>query len=290
MKVRICLAVVLATLVAATWAWGDGFNLTSWPLIVHSTAIQDVFADSMTTGCQLTGGYPSAVSDEVSYYDAFTGGSFIAWYKVGGPGPQNVWQGNLTTIEPDKSYWITIRGAHAAVTLTMTGAVSDTNRIIPIAPGDHLGAGTSSFNYVGSCFAVPCSLKNAGLVASGFTGGYPSGVSDYVQYIDQAGNSFLAWYKVGGPGPQNVWQGNFSTLEPGQGYWIEVRTAHAFASNQWIYPVPAKGAKAVLSKEIRVSTESAAKGESFNRLHRSLSPSVNKSLAPEKTVEGKRTR
>ncbi|MCK4597963.1 hypothetical protein KAU04_07965, partial [bacterium] len=206
MKVKISLVVVLATLMATTLAFGQGFNLVSWPLIVHDTGIQPAFADSMGTGCQITGGFPSAQSDAVEYFNAATELYTSAWYKVGGPGPQNVWQGDLTTIEPDKAYWITILTAHPAVTLTMTGSVASTSRLIPIQPGFVGPPARSAFNFVGSCFAVPCSLKDAGLVASGFTGGFPSSTSDLIQYFDSVTGWKSAWYKVGGPGPQNVWQ------------------------------------------------------------------------------------
>jgi hypothetical protein len=287
MKVKISLVVVFATLFAASLAFADGYNLVGWPLEVADTAVQPVMADSMGTGCQLTGGYPATNSDQIKYYDASTTIWSTAWYKQGGPGPQNQWFGTLTTIEPDKGYWIIIKGTHPAVTLTMTGSVNVTGRTIPIQPGP-------SNNYVASLFAVSRPLGSlvgedfCNLVGSGFTGGYPATSSDKVRYFDGA-SWYAAWWKVGGPGASNLWKGSAGptglNLEPGNGYIIDVLAGHSFIANTWSFIPPAKGAKTDLS-----GTTRTIKREVSSKVARALGPSTNKSLAREHQVEEKRTR
>ncbi len=267
MKVKISLVVVLATLIGAATAFGAGFNLVGWPLLPHDTSIQAVFADSMGTGCQLTGAMGAAGSDKVNYSP--DGASWLtAWYRtVGG------WQGTLTTIEADRSYWIEIATGHSAVTLTMTGSVCGVTRYIPILPG-------ASINYVSSAFPYNVDLDDAGLLASGFTGAMGAAGSDKINKWDGS-NWTTAWYRnVGG------WQ-VFTILEPGQGYILEVMAGHSFTDDQWVYPVPPpSGSKAGLSRE----SKSRASQQVPGRMKRFLGSSTNKSLAPEKTVENKRTR
>jgi hypothetical protein len=287
MKVKISLVVLIATLFAAPLAFGQGFNLVGWPLEVADTAIQPVMADSMGTGCQLTGGYPAPSSDQVKYYDPATTTWYTAWYKQGGPGGSYLWTGTVTTIEPDKGYWIIIQTAHPAVTLTMTGSVNTAARSIYIHPGP-------SNNYVASLFAVSRPLGTAqyedfcNLVGSGFTGGFPATASDKVRYFDGA-SWYAAWYKVGGPGPQNVFLGSTGPtglyLEPGNGYIIDVLAGNAFTANTWSYIPPAKGAKTDLSKETRTY-----KREVSSKVARALAPSTNKSLARDNRIEEKKSR
>jgi hypothetical protein len=287
MKVKISVVVLFVTLFAASLAFGDGFNLVGWPLEVSDTSVQAVMADSMGTGSQLTGGYPATSSDQVKYYDAATTTWYTAWYKQGGPGPQNQWKGDLLTIEPDKGYWIIIKGTHPAVTLTMTGSVNSAARSIPITAGP-------SNNYVASLFAVSRPMGTAAgedfcnLVGSGFTGGYPATSSDKVRYFD--GSSwYAAWWKVGGPGPQNIWKGSTGTagltLEPGNGYIIDVLAGNSFTADTWDYIAPAKGAKTNLSNQSRTFTR-----EVSSKVARALGPSTNKSLAREQRVEEKKSR
>jgi hypothetical protein len=287
MKVKISLVVLIATLFAAPLAFGQGFNLVGWPLLVADTAIQAVMADSMGTGCQLAGGYPATASDQVKFYDAATTTWSTAWYKQGGPGPQNVWSGDLTTIDPDKGYWIIIQTAHPAVTLTMTGSVNTAGRSIYIHPGP-------SNNYVASLFAVSRPLGTAAgedfcnLVGSGFTSGFPATSADKIRYFDGA-SWYAAWHKVGGPGPQNLWVGSTGPtglyLEPGNGYIVDLLAGNSFTANTWDYIAPAKGAQTELSKETRT-----IRREVSSKVARALSPSTNKSLARENQIEEKKTR
>jgi hypothetical protein len=291
MKVKISLVVVFATLIAATWAFGDGFNLVSTPLIPHDSGMQAFFADSMGTGCQLTGGYPATASDQVKWFDTATSIWYSAYYKVGGPGPQNIWQGTLTSFEADRGHWIIIKGTHPAVTLTMTGDVNSSTRTISIQPG-------LSFNFVGTTWATVRKLSggtgdDCNLLGSGMTSGYPATGTDNIRYFDGS-IWYTAYHKVGGPGPQNVWQGRLSgtqtlgdpEFDPGNGYIIQVQAGNAFTGNQWLYTAaPAKGATTVLSSKTR-----AVAKRDLHKTHRALGPSTNKSLAPEKTVESKRTR
>jgi hypothetical protein len=267
MKVKISLVVVLATLIGATMTFGAGFNLVGWPLLPHDNSIQAVFADSMGSGCQLTGAMVPTLSDKVNYSP--DGTSWLtAWYRtVGG------WQGTLTTIDADRSYWIEIATGNPAVTLTMTGSVCGETRYIPILPG-------LSFNYVSSAFPYIVDLDDSGLIASGFTGAMVPTLSDKINKWD--GSTWTtAWYRtVGG------WQG-YTTLEPGQGYILEVATGNSFTDDQWVYPVPPpSGSKAGLSKE----SKSRASQQVPGRIQRALSSSTNKSLVPERAVEELKTR
>ena len=248
-----------------------GYNLVSWPVEVFSSEMQVVFADSGGTGCQLTGGYPAANSDQVKYYDAATEIWQTAWYKVGGPGGSHLWKGDLATVEADKGYWIIIPDAHVPVTLTMTGAANTGTRIIPVQPGP-------SYNYVGTCWTIDRPLSgttgdDCNLVGSGFSGGYPAANSDKIRYYDGV-VWYAAWYKIGGPGDDG-WQGLPGSLEPGKGYIVEVGAGNAFVDDQWIYPEPpAKGmdsAGAGLRKSARTRERS-------RHIPRALSPSTNRSL------------
>lgn len=290
MKVKISLVVVFATLVAATWAFGDGFNLVSWPLIPHDNSTQAVFADSMGNGCQVAGGYPAANSDQVKYFDASTSTWFTAWYKVGGPGPSNQWKG-MATIDADLGYWIIIKSAHPAVTLTMTGSVNTAARSITVAPG-------LSFNFVGTAFAEARPLQGAGddcgLLASGFTGGFPAAVSDNFRYFDGT-TWYTAWYKIGGPGPGNVFRGTLSSgdaantpnFRPGNGYILQVQAGHTFVANTWTYIAnPAKGAKTDLEQQ----TRTARRQVELKRDRFSNAPSTAQKLGRESAVEQKKSR
>jgi hypothetical protein len=290
MKVKISLVVVLATLIGATWAFGDGFNMVSWPLIPHDTLIQPVFADSMGTGCQLTGSFMSYYSDLVRYYDASTSAWSTGWYNT-----TTGWQGDLTVIEADKGYWIQIRGAHPAVTLTMTGAVSSTQRVIPVYDDPTL----TTYNLVGTAYAVPCSLQgisgdDAGLIASGFTGSFMAYYSDKLRHFDGT-LWYTAWYSTS----LSHWQlqlcgsdpVNHPSLVPGSGYYLEILGGHSFTNDEWIYPIPpsySKGGKTVLRRETRVP-EKREDSVQVRRL-RNRGISTNASLAPEKVIKAKKTR
>jgi hypothetical protein len=248
-----------------------GYNLFSLPVEVFSTAPQVVFADSLGTGCQLTGGYPATNADQIKYYDAATTSWHTAWYKIGGPGGSFLWKGDLTAVEPDKGYWAIIPDAHTPVTLTVTGAANPGERTIPVQPG-------LSYNYVGTCWTVSRPFEggtgdDCNLVGSGFTGGYPATGSDKVRYFDGAAWS-SAWYKIGGPGDDG-WQGDIASLEPGNGYILEVLAGNAFAGNQWSFPEPpAKGSGIFPGRR----AERQAGRERSRTVPRALSPSTNRSL------------
>jgi|GEM_PF-546975 len=248
-----------------------GYNLVSWPVVIHSDVVQTVFADSGGTGCQLTGGYPATNADQVKYYDASTGSWSTAWYKVGGPGGSYLWKGDLAAVEVDKGYWIVIPDGHSAVTLTLTGTANPGTRTVPVQPG-------LSHNYVGTCWTMERPLNgttgdDCGLLASNLTGGYPATASDKIRYYDGA-SWYLAWYKIGGPGSDG-WQGDMSSLEPGNGYILEVLTGNAFTDDQWIYPEPpAKGMKSAESGR----RNSALTRERSRQVPRALGPSTDRSL------------
>jgi hypothetical protein len=250
-----------------------GYSLVSWPVEVHSTLLQTVFADSAGDGCQLTGGFPATNADQVKYFDAATATWYTAWYKVGGPGAGYLWEGNLTEVEADKSYWVVIHDTHPAVTLTVTGAANPGQRTIPVEPGP-------AYNYVGTCWTFERPLDgttgdDCNLLGSGLTGGYPATASDKIRYFD--GTSwYLTWYKVGGGGDDG-WQGDISSLEPGYGYILEVLAGNAFTGNQWNYiEPPAKGTMSIFSGQRRPSPSRDRSSD----VPRALGPSTDRSLDP----------
>ena len=209
----------------------------------------------------------------MKYYDAAATTWHTAWYKVGGPGASFVWQGDLSTVGSDKSYWIVIHGSHTPVILTMTGAANTGTRTIPIQPG-------LSYNYIGTCWTIDRPLSGAtgddcNLLGSGFGGGYPASASDKIRYYD--GSSwYLAWYKVDGPGDDG-WQGDISSLEPGNGYILEALDGNAFTGDQWIYPPsPAKGFQSAAPDR----RGAARSREGVRHMPRALSASTNRSLDP----------
>lgn len=304
MKVKISLVVVMAILVAASGAFATGYNMISSPLVPSNDTISCVMGDSICTGSQITGGNNQAASDEVKYYDASTGTFYTGWWKTGGPGPDFLWQGNLTNMPADLAYWVFIKTGHPAVVLTMTGAVSTTARVIPITPGT--GA-IDAFNFVGTTFPVPCALGGAGsagdcagLLASGFVGGNNLAGSDALRHYDGS-NWYAAYYKTGGPGPDFLWRGTLSAtqaadnpcLVPGDGYILQVRASNTTFTT-WTYPVPQdtcicstpKG-RVVDSSKARTSVKRAS-----SKVRRGPStPATGQSLAaPDKAVEERKIR
>jgi hypothetical protein len=289
MKVKISVVVLFATLLAASLAFGDGYNLVSWPLIPFDTGIQAVMADSMGQGVQITGGNNPTQSDGIKWFDPNTASYLTAWYKTGGPGPDFLWKGTLTTIEADKGYFITIRGTHPAVTLTMTGSVNTATRNIPIEP-----APTSpTFNYVGYAFATPCSVSglsgdDADLLASGYTGGNNPVQSDGIKWFD--GSAYhSAWYKTGGPGPDSLWKGDMTTLDPGNGFIVTVKAGHAFTGDTWVLDAPpsySKGAMVMRGGRSRVSERQVARRKD----RYGAAPATTKSLSRVEAVENKKSR
>jgi hypothetical protein len=256
-----------------------GYNLVSWPVEIYDASVQLVFADSGGAGCQLTGGYPANYSDQVKYYDAATTTWSVAWYKVGGPGGSFLWKGDLATVGADKGYWIIIPDGHSPVTLTMTGAANPETRTIPIQPGP-------SYNYVGTCWTIDRPVEgttgdDCNLLGSGLTGSYPAAASDKIRYYE-SGTWYLAWYKVGGPGDDG-WQGDIVSLEPGNGYILEVLAGNAFTDDQWVYPgvcpeLLAKGPKSIVTHP----NSPALIRERSPHVPRALSPSTDRRLDPRK--------
>jgi hypothetical protein len=268
----------------------DGWDMVSWPLIPFDTDIQAVFAESLGYGCQLTGGYPAAKSDKVLYKD-LADTFYTAWYKEGGTVPSNIWCGDLSQVEAHKGYWVVLRTEHPSVILTMTGKVNTDTVYIPIAPG---GEGAEKQTYVGTCWPLSRPLGGAsgddcGLVASGFTGGYPAVYSDKVRYHDGI-SWYAAWYKVGGPGPSNVWAGSAGPgglcLEPGLGYIISVLQGHSFHDDLWVYPPPSSPGKGAVSRR----TQPIKRRGGSRKVPWAQGSSTNQSLSPEKQAEVRKAR
>jgi hypothetical protein len=264
----------------------DGFNLVSWPLIPFDTDIQAIFADSLGTGCQLTGGNLAVNSDKVRYKDT-SNTWYMAWYKVSGSGSS--WQGSLAEVEGDKGYWVIIRTGHPGVTLTMPGRVNTDTCFIPIAPGP-------GETHVGNSWLLSRPLSGStgddcGLLASGFTGGVVGVLSDKVRHFDGVAWC-TAWYQTAGT---PTWRGELSSgqgtgdpeLEPGNGYVIQVLDGHAFDDNQWVYPPPvsSKGAVGAVSRPKREGGHQVSPPRP-----RAPGPSTNRSLDPKREVGVRRKR
>ena len=183
------------------YALRGGWNLIAIPTMVQHTSIDSVI------GAQLTGGAIPSLSDVIYH---FNGSSYqSAWYHE----PSQKWFGTLTTIEPDKGYWVYILPGHSDTLVTFVGAVPDSNRVVPVSVG---------WNMVGSSFPQEVLLPESNLSGSGFTGGATPVLSDVV-YEYGAGGYTSAWLHAASGG----WYGSLSRFQGGKGYWIFVRPDHA---------------------------------------------------------------
>ena len=205
-------------------ATGSTWTLVSLPFIPEDTSINEVIGD------QLTGGLNDGESDRIWMW---TGTTYkFAWlFDSNGEYPEydDIWYGSLTSIEPDKGYWIEIKEGHTNDKIVTCGKVSDTGRSIPVNVG---------WNLVGQTFSVSVSLADSGLSETGFTGGLNDGESDRIWMWTGTTYKFAWLFDSNGEYPEydGTWYGSLTTLEPGKGYWLEIKDGHSGFT--WNYPKP----------------------------------------------------
>jgi|GEM_PF-1519181 len=217
-----------------------GINQLSLPLIPSSNAISNVI------GTQVTGATNAFDADRVWKYNSSSPSGYdIAWL-VGGVGPpyDGQWYtGNYPTtltIGPDEGFILQIREGHSASYITFVGSVSNVDRSIPVSVG---------MNFIGTCFPVEvplgdqASTGDSNLWESGATGATNAFDADRVwKYNPSAPAGYdFAWLVDGvNPTYNGKWYtGNYPTtmkLQPGLGYWIQVREGHSGFT--WTYKKP----------------------------------------------------
>jgi hypothetical protein len=153
----------------------------------------------------------------------------MIWYNTG----TSTWQGDFTVFSEAQSYWIYVQPTHPETqTLVTFGNVVE-------SPSVNMGAMTPGYNSVGSVWAEPTLLSQAGL--TGFQGGNYLFQSDLLMsYNAQTGSFSYAWKNQAG-----VWQGNLTQLEPLKGYWIYIAPGHT-GFNWNNYPQPLMGSPGFL--------------------------------------------
>jgi hypothetical protein len=206
----------------------EGMNLISLPLIPFSTALEDVI-DS-----QVTGADNEADADRIWVWN---GTNYEFAWLVGGVGPpfDGQWytSNNPTaiTLDADQGAWLQIRPDHGPVDVYLLGEVSSTDRVIPV---------TAGMNLIGSCFPVSVPLADTNLWVSGLTGA--DNEADADRLWSWAVNHYEFFWLVDGVGApyDGQWyMGNVPVnrdLEPGKGYWIQVREGHPPFT--WLYVRP----------------------------------------------------
>ena len=186
-------------------AQNNNYTAFALPFDLDGESIPDMFGGANPI---INGGFPSSVADEI--IEQGTGSS--AWFKIGGPGPQNVWTGSLTVADEERAYQLKNLGAESII-FYLCGKVSTDNVSFTF------DFPANAYTSLGFREASAVSVEDLGLLEAGFTGGFPAGLAD--ELIEQ-GTGNTAWYKVGGPGPQNIWTGGLTELTPGKAYTIKI--------------------------------------------------------------------
>ncbi|MCX6641362.1 MAG: hypothetical protein NTW14_12935 [bacterium] len=192
-----------------------GYNQVSFPLLPADKTLNNVL------GSQLTGATTLQQSDQILLWNAATGQFQTSWYNTS----TSTWQGEFSEVRESESYWIYVQANHPALqTIVAAGNVVAT-------PVYNMGIMTPGYNAIGSVWAAPVPITQAGL--SGIQGGVYLFLSDQIMSYDAATGSYqYAWRTDNG-----TWQGNLTTLEPTKGYWIYVAPGHN--SFHWTnYPQP----------------------------------------------------
>jgi hypothetical protein len=209
-------------------------NLISLPLIPFSTALKDVI------GSQVTGAGNEGAADRIWVWNG-TNYEF-AWLVegTGNPAYDGKWYtGNsetTITLGADQGAWLQIRPGHGNQTVYLLGEVSSTDREIPLSVG---------MNLIGTCYPVSIPLGDQGandsnLWESGATGAMNEGGADRVW--SWTGSNYQFHWLVDGAGPtyDGLWytgnQQSTLQLEPGKGYWVQIRPGHD--GFHWVYPKP----------------------------------------------------
>lgn len=211
----------------------EGMNLISLPLIPFSSDLVNVI------GSQLTGAPNEGDADRLWIWN---GNNYeFAWLveDVGPPYDGKWYTGNAetaVTLGADRGAWVQVRPGHGTQAVYIAGEVAATARMIPLATG---------MNLVGSSYPVAVPLgdqqsDDCNLWESGATGADNEGDADRVwswtgsnyqfHWLVDHVNATLngTWYSGNSPSPL--------ALEPGKGYWVQIRANHAGFT--WTYPKP----------------------------------------------------
>ncbi|MDJ0765846.1 MAG: thrombospondin type 3 repeat-containing protein [Myxococcota bacterium] len=211
----------------------EGMNLISLPLVPFSDTLEDVFAS------QLTGATNEGDADRLW---AWNGTNFeFAWLvESAGPAFDGKWySGNVETtitLDADEGAWLQVRTGHGDQVVYLLGEVSSGPREIPLTVG---------MNLVGSSYPVSVPLgdqqaDDSNLWESGATGANNEGDAD--RLWSWTGSNYQLHWLVDGVGStyDGLWytgnQASVLELEPGKGYWIQIREGHS--EFLWIYPQP----------------------------------------------------
>ena len=211
----------------------EGMNLISLPLVPFSSTLVDVI------GNQLTGADNEGDADRLWVWS--DNKYQFAWLVDGvGPAYDGKWYtGNAETtitFAADRGAWIQVRQGHGTQHIYVVGEVASTARTIPLSAG---------MNLVGSSYPMAVALGDKGindsnLWESGATGSDNEGDADRVW--NWTGTNYQFHWLVAGVNADidGTWYtGNnqsMLTLEPGKGYWVQIRPGHTGFT--WTYPKP----------------------------------------------------
>ena len=133
------------------------------------------------------------------------------------------WLGDNFLFEPDNAYWVQIRPTHPGVYINLTGEVPG-QRTIDIQVGWNF-VGYTSLN---STELTQGQLDTSGLYDDGMTGAMNQDGSDRVYaWTGASWDVQWMWMNPGDPSWDGTWVGTTLSLAPGEGYWIQIRPAHA---------------------------------------------------------------
>ncbi len=220
----------------------EGMNLLSLPLIPTTGAsLVEIIGEQVT-------GSPNGMrdeSDEIWKYNPDEDSNYeYAWYIEDSIypdfndlyfDPMNV--ESVLTIEPDEGFWLQVKQGNPTSNITVTGIISDTDRVIETVVG---------MNLIGTAFPVTVSLVDSAL--NGPATGSPNGMrdeSDEVWKYNAAedSNYEYAWLIEGSiyPDFNDKWFDPMNVestieLEPGKGYWIQVKETNVGFT--WTYTKP----------------------------------------------------
>jgi hypothetical protein len=189
-----------------------GASLISLPFIPADLDINKVIGNQLTGGSPF-GGTPDTIQTNVN-------GTLLSSY-LNGSGIWNTAQ--ISTMEPDRGYFININYANVAKTITLAGKTTPTRRTV-----DLIG-GTGTFNYVGSCYPLNISLNSSDLA------GLLAGAAPFSSTADTVQENFNG---VINTAYKDLSSGQFKSLTlkdfmPGKGYMV-VKNASGNAT--WYYP------------------------------------------------------
>jgi hypothetical protein len=205
----------------------EGINLVSLPLVPYSSSMSDVI------GSQLTGAEGPDQADRIWKWNNDTQQYEYAWLSTytGYEGWRDpvTWEPTTLILNPDEAFWIQVRQGHGAKTIVFTGKVSDVNRTVNAIPGMQL---------IGSSYPVVVALNpnDANLNATGAQ--WPDQADRIWKWNKDTQQYEYAWLSTypsyeGWVDPID-WLPTMIMLEPGQGYWLQVRAGHS--GFVWNYP------------------------------------------------------